>query len=450
MAESVSEDSLRPTAPVSAPVSATTVAPPLPRARERVLVVDTDTATLKAVAVTLRREGRVIATASDGPTALGLLESGAFDLLLTDVRVEAEGGDLLAAARRVAPETMRIAMASYATLNSALQALRAGAYHYLIKPLDVEELRLSVTQALERLRLERELAARVAELEAAHGNLVTTNERLREQVELATAELRQKLEELEEKNQLLHAAQSQNQRFIQMVAHEMRGPLNPIINYAQIAKRPNVSEEARNRYMDTIVEHALRLNRLVGDLQTATRLSTGQFTLRREPCDVTAVVAELVGEAAASERDRAFALDKPEEPVTAVVDRDRVGQAVRNLLDNAVKYSAPQGAIETRIWRDEENVYISVGDYGAGVPESEMKRIFEPFIRLDRQASEVSGSGLGLFITRGVISAHGGALDVRNRGGERAEGAIFTISLPLAAPVDPDEATGPTGTTQTS
>jgi signal transduction histidine kinase len=109
------------------------------------------------------------------------------------------------------------------------------------------------------------------------------------------------------------------------------------------------------------------------------------------------------------------------------------------LLDNAIKYSAPEAAIETRVWRSDANVCISVGDYGAGIPESEMKRIFEPFIRLDRQASEVSGSGLGLFITRGVISAHGGALDVRNRGDQRAEGAIFTITLPLTAPEDTSE-----------
>ncbi len=436
MADSISDSAAgHVAAAVEAPASALCDgAAPGEHAVERVLVADTDSATLKAVAVALRHEGRMVVTAPDGPAALAMLSGGAFDLLLTDVRVEAHGENLLAAARRVAPGAMRLAMTSYATLDSALQALRAGAYNYLIKPLDVEELRLSVTQALERLRLERELAARVAELEVAHADLLRANDRLREQVDAATIKLRLKLDELEEANQLLREAQSQNQRFIQMVAHEMRGPLNPIINYAQLAKRPAVTNEARDRYMDTIVEHALRLNRLVGDLQTATRLSAGQFTLRREACDVGAVVAELVAESTAAERERNFTLDQPGETIIAAVDRDRVGQAVRNLLDNAVKYSAPRGAIETRVWRDETHAYISVGDYGAGIPEAEMKRIFEPFIRLDRQATEVSGSGLGLFITRGVISAHGGSLTVRNRGDERAEGAIFTISLPLRAP----------------
>lgn len=428
MADSFSDSAMRPTAPASA-ATLTPMSPPV----ARVLLADIDMATLKTVAVTLRREGRVIVTAADGATALALLTDGAFDLVISDVRVEANGESLLATARRIAPHTLRIAVTAYATLDSALQALRAGAYNYLVKPLDVDELRLAVSQALERLQLERELAARVQELEQAQRDLLAANSRLQEQVDQATAALRQKVDELEATNTLLREAQSQNQRFIQMVAHEMRGPLHPIINYAQVAKRPTVDDETRNRYMDTIVEHAFRLNRLVGDLQTATRLSAGQFTLAPAECDIAAAVAEMVAEYTAAERDRAFSLERPDEPITAVVDRDRVCQAVRNLLDNAVKYSAPQGAIETRIWRDADAICISVGDYGAGIPEAEMKRIFEPFIRLDRQASEVSGSGLGLYITRGVIGAHGGSLQVRNRSEDRLGGAIFTITLPLRA-----------------
>lgn len=425
MADSISNDLRRP--------ETATIASESERVIERVLVVDTDAPTLKAVAVALRQTDREVATAADGDTALRMLADGRYDLLLADVRVESVSGEVLAVAPRVAPSVMRLAMTGYATLDVALQALRSGAYHYLLKPLDVEELRISVTQALERLRLERELAARVAELEKSHADQLTVNERLQEQVDAATTELRVKLDELEATNQLLLDTQFQNQRFIQMVAHEMRGPLNPIINYAQIAKRPNVTEDARNRYMDTIVEQAQRLNRLVGDLQTASRLSQGQFTLRREPCDVCAVVAELVTEYTSAERQRTFTLEQPAAEIMATVDRDRVGQAVRNLLDNAVKYSVAQGAIETRVWCDMENVYISVSDYGAGIPEAEMKRIFEPFIRLERQASEVSGSGLGLFITRGVIGAHGGSLVVQNRAGDRVHGAVFTIALPLTS-----------------
>ena len=179
MADSFSDSAMRPTAPASA-ATLTPMSPPV----ARVLLADIDMATLKAVAVTLRQEGRVSVTAADGATALALLTDGAFDLVISDVRVEANGESLLATARRIAPHTLRIAVTAYATLDSALQALRAGAYNYLVKPLDVDELRLAVSQALERLQLERELAARVQELEQAQRDLLAANSRLQEQVDI--------------------------------------------------------------------------------------------------------------------------------------------------------------------------------------------------------------------------------------------------------------------------
>ena len=99
-----------------------------------------------------------------------------------------------------------------------------------------------------------------------------------------------------------------------------------------------------------------------------------------------------------------------------MVDKDRILQAVRNLLDNAVKYSAEGGAVDVTVWQDAHDAYIRVQDYGAGIPESEMARIFEAFTRLEKRP-EVSGSGLGLYITRGIASAHGGELAVRNGDG---------------------------------
>ena len=130
-------------------------------------------------------------------------------------------------------------MTGYATLESALRAFRRGVYDYLIKPIDVEELRMTLARALERGRLRHELAARVRELEVAHAAARDFNtSSARAGRSQATAELRQKVEELDEANRQLKLAQEQHDRFVAMVAHEMRGPLNPIINYAQLAKRP--------------------------------------------------------------------------------------------------------------------------------------------------------------------------------------------------------------------
>lgn len=400
----------------------------------RALIADADAMTLRTIGALLRRIGLQITLATDAETACRLLAEQEFDLMLADTRLKRGAASALAEAARLAPNTTRIALATYATLDTALVALREGAYDYLMKPVDAEELRLTTQGALERRQLQRELAERMAELEAAHANLTRANETLRAEVAEATAELNAKVRELEGANQRLRDAQDQHQRFIQMVAHEMRGPLNPIINYAQVAKRPNVSPEQRNDFMDSIVENAQRLNRLVGDLQTATKLTSGQFTLRIEPCDITQLIGDLVADFRATVKERTFSLDTPDSPLIIPADADRVQQAARNLLDNAVKYSAPEGAIEVRVWSDESNAYISVGDYGAGIPEDQMSRVLEPFIRLDESAGKVSGSGLGLFITRGIVEAHGGELTIHNRKEARAQGAIFVLRLPFAPP----------------
>ena len=401
------------------------------------LIADADTATLRTLGALLRRDGLQVALAPDGATVTRLIHERRFDLILADTQLVAGEGSALAEAARLAPDATRIALATYAALDSALLALRAGAYDYLMKPVDAEELSLTTRGALERRQLQRELAQRVAQLEAAQAELTDVNTSLRSQVAAATAELQRKVDELEEVNQRLRDAEQQHQRFIQMVAHEMRGPLNPIINYAQIAKRPALDASKRDEFMDSIVENAQRLNRLVGDLQTATRLSSGQFTLRIEPCDVTQLATDLVADFRATLKERPFTLECPDTPLIIAVDGDRIQQAVRNLIDNAVKYSAPDGVIEVRVWRESGDVLISVGDYGAGIPEDQMRRIMEPFIRLETHASDVSGSGLGLFITHGIAEAHSGELLIRNRKEARAQGAIFTLRMPVhtASPV---------------
>ncbi|HLZ22798.1 MAG TPA: hybrid sensor histidine kinase/response regulator [Ktedonobacterales bacterium] len=402
-----------------------------------ILVVDADESLARTVSAVLRHEGYAVTTVFTLSEAVALLRDSSFDLLLAELRPEDGAGEnTLAHLRSLAPAALVIVLARFATFESALRALRAGAYDYLLKPVDVDELRLTVARGLEHRRLERELAARVRDLEAAHASERTFTARLQQQVDEATAELQRQVAALDGANHQLHLAQEEHDRFVAMVAHEMRGPLNPIINFAQLAKRPGLPRESLEHYADIIVENAFRLNRLIDDLQTATRLSTGHFTLRRQQEDVALAVETVVDTFRATIHNRRVTLDRPAGPLFAEVDRDRVEQAVRNLIDNAAKYSAEDGAIEVSVWGDGTSAHVRVRDYGAGIPETEMARIFEAFTRLEKR-TEVAGSGLGLYITRGIVEAHGGNLTVSNGSGtERARGAIFTITLPLAAPRD--------------
>lgn len=399
----------------------------------RVLVLQPDEGIARTLAAVLRLQGHEADVALSPFEAIDHLRQRPYDLALVALREDDEEAAELARLHAQFPALTLVALTRVATFDAALRALRQGAYDYLITPVDVEELRATVERALDRRRLERELAQRIAELEAAYQQLQSFNARLQLQVDDATQELQHKVHALDEANSALRRSQEEHDRFVAMVAHEMRGPLNPIINYAQLAKRPGIGQEALEQYSDVIVEHALRLNRLVDDLLTATRLTTGHFTLRRAPCDVAAAVEELVEEFRSTVRERTFALERPDGPVIAEVDRDRVVQAVRNLLDNAVKYSAEGGAVEISVTKDDDRVAVRVRDHGAGIPEEQISILFQPFIRL-HEDSGVEGNGLGLFITRGIAAAHGGDLAVRNGiGTERALGAIFTLTLPLHA-----------------
>lgn len=416
-----------------------------PNPAAEVLVAVSDAGTAASIAAVLRQDGLQVTLAARASEAVARLRARRFAVALVELAPDA-GVDLgadpqeLARLQACLHGAHLILLARYAALDSALGALRAGAYDYLMKPVDVDDLRATVHRALDHQQARYELQAREHDLEAARADALQADALradARQEVEEATEELLLQVDELKQANEELQEAQEQHDRLVAMVAHEMRGPLNPIINYAQLAKRPGIEAETHDRYMDLIVEHAFRLNRMVDDLRTATRLSTDQFALDRHNCDLIAAVAEVVEHFVTSEQGRRFSLEAAAPALCGEVDRDRVIQAVRNLLDNAVKYSAKDGAIEVRVWSDEHLAYISVADYGAGLSEEEMARIFEAFVRGSRDQDE-AGSGLGLYITRGIAQAHGGHLTVRNRiADQRAGGAIFTIDLPLCAPEPP-------------
>lgn len=396
-----------------------------------VLVLDRDVATVSTISAVLLAGGYRVQQATTWAQAQQHLRAEECGVILVDVDLDERNRDVLGDLRALAPAACVLVLAGYASLDTALEALRAGVYEYLVKPVDVGELQMAVARAVKRRQLESELDARVAELEVAHREAQEFAGQLRQRVEHATSALQLKVAELDEANQQLRESQAQHDKFVAMVAHEMRGTLNPVVNYAQLAKRPALAAADRDRYLDYVVEHAFRLDRLIADLQTATRLSTGQFALRPERVDVAAAVAEVVYQFEQSVRERRFSVTGVQAPMFAVVDRDRVVQAVRNLIDNAVKYSAEAGVIDIDLDTDGNTLRIRVGDYGAGIPEEEKQHIFDAFTRLGHNA-DVAGTGLGLYITRGIASAHGGALSVANRSSDgRVGGAIFSLTLPI-------------------
>lgn len=244
--------------------------------------------------------------------------------------------------------------------------------------------------------------------------------------------LQHRVDELTTANLMLEEQLKHKEQFTAIVAHELRGPLTPIISYAQMLARANQQHEKTKRGTSIIISQARRLVRLVNDLLDASHLSSGQFTLIRQVCDVVALTKEIVEQLRPVAPYHTFVTDTPNTPLIGNWDGGRLQQALGNLLDNAIKYSADGTTITVRIASSTDAVHVSVHNQGAGIPALDMGQLFQPYGRLSN-ASTHQGSGLGLYITRCIVEAHGGVLRLEPHAetGEAAQGTTFSFDLPL-------------------
>jgi signal transduction histidine kinase len=254
-------------------------------------------------------------------------------------------------------------------------------------------------------------------------------QRKQSQEELIRA-LQQQVDELTHANLLLQEELARKEQFTAMIAHELRGPLAPIISYAQMIARPNCRRETLERGTSIILGQALRLKRLVNDLLDASYLSTGQFKLMPAECDLVALIRELVEQLRPLAPYHELKVEAPDQPIVGRWDGVRLQQAVGNLLDNAIKYSDEHTTITVRVTQPtEELVRVSVHNVGRVIPAAEINQIFRPYVRL-QAARGRQGTGLGLYITKNIVEAHGGTLRLERPSNEE-QGTTFSFDLPL-------------------
>jgi signal transduction histidine kinase len=255
-------------------------------------------------------------------------------------------------------------------------------------------------------------------------------------------ELQGQVDELTATNLSLQDQLAHKEQFIAMIAHELRGPLSPIINYAQMIARqmcaPKDEGSQRNaavlRQTNIIIGQARRLTRLVNDLLDASRLTSGQFTLMRETCDLTNMVKETVEQLRPVAPYHTLVANVPDDPIAGNWDCGRLQQALGNLLDNAIKYSDERTTVTVNVQPMQEIVRISVHNMGVSIPAAEIGQLFRPYARLEG-AGKRQGSGLGLYITRSIVEAHNGTLrlepNTEETAGGEPRGTTFSFDLPL-------------------
>jgi NtrC-family two-component system sensor histidine kinase KinB len=238
-----------------------------------------------------------------------------------------------------------------------------------------------------------------------------------------------------------HSLAQLRDEFAAVIAHDLRGPISSILlPVEQTLRQKNGDGDAEFVRMPThLLERmrrgAQRLTDLVADLLEASRVEMGRMVLNRQGEDLSRFVTELVDEVRPTLRDHPVAVEVPPQPVVASFDRARLGRVVSNLLDNASKYSRPNSTIRVALRRNDGGAEFAVADEGGGIAPDDVPRLFDRFFQAQRARTQKEGLGLGLYIAKGIVDAHGGKLSVESAPGI---GSTFRIWLPLASPVPGD------------
>lgn len=227
---------------------------------------------------------------------------------------------------------------------------------------------------------------------------------------------------------------------ISTVSHELRSPLTSVRGFTSLLlnRWDRIPDEQKRVMLEQVHHDADRVTRLVNELLDISRLESGRLVLRRQMVDLPALAGAVVDKVAMDTTGLEVAFFFDEEFGEVYADPDKLEQVLTNLVENAAKYARPQG-IRIVGQRDADHVVVAVIDTGEGIPPSDLGRVFTKFFR--RTGTRPTGSGLGLWISRGLVEAHGGRLEVSS---ELGKGSRFWFTLPLgvepALPADEGEA----------
>jgi signal transduction histidine kinase len=383
--------------PARAPAASEAASEASPEAA-RVLVVD-DNADMRAYITGLLQPTFEVEAVADGTEALESLRARTPELILSDVMLPRLGGFGLLREVRAKAEWKAvpfIMLSARAGEESSVEGLEAGADDYLVKPFSARELLARVRSNLEMARLRREAAVR----EASALSL----------------------------QEAVHARDD----FLSVASHELKTPLAALRLQTEALER-TLPAEVRAQVGERFFSVRRQTQRLAGLIETMLDISlvaTGRLQLKPEPLDLAALVADGVSQQREEMARQGCSLSlESEASLPGRLDAMRMGQLVQNLLSNAIKYGAGK-PIEVRLKQVGPRARLEVVDHGIGVAAENRARIFNRFERAV-PVRHYGGLGLGLWVSRQVVEAHGGAITVTDTPGG---GATFTVELPLDAP----------------
>jgi signal transduction histidine kinase len=219
--------------------------------------------------------------------------------------------------------------------------------------------------------------------------------------------------------------------FVSNITHELKTPLAAIRLYTETLQQGRFKDkEQEQKFLGVIAKESVRLTHLINNILDFSRIEMDRKRYTFEPTAVADIVREVLDSYSYQLNDKGFTVQTHVDPDLPPVraDRDALGQAVLNLIDNAMKYSPERKEIAVAVRREPGGVAIAVSDQGVGIPAAELKKVFDAFYRVEKGLEhDVKGSGLGLAVVKHVVEAHGGSVGVES---QRGDGSTFTIRLP--------------------
>ena len=363
-----------------------------------VLIVDDEEAIRDSCRQVLSKSGYECHIAIDGIEGLHLANQVDPDVILLDLMMPGiDGMEVLDQVLKTRPDAVCIVITGYATIESAVDAMKRGAFDFLPKPFTPEELRLIVARGLEQRRLLRETAA------------------LREEKE------------------------RMKQYFITIVAHELRSPLLLVKQYLDLivgGKMGSIDDTAREMLQGAHGTLKGLLN-IIADWLELSRINAGDIAGGLEETDVWPILAAVIEDMRpfADEKGVTLRLDPPPERTKIRAHAESLTVVFKNLVSNAIKYNRPKGSVVLEGRATNGSLRVDVRDTGMGIPDEEIPFIFEDFFRVkSSKTAEIPGTGLGLSIVKKIVEGHHGSVEVASK---QDEGTAFSVYLPL---VQEDEA----------
>ncbi|MBM3709726.1 MAG: response regulator [Actinobacteria bacterium] len=405
-----------------------------------ILIIDDEEAIRDSCSQVLIKENYNVETAGNGETGLNKLREIKADLALVDLKMPGLGGiEVLKKIRDIDPNIITIVITGFATIDSAVESMKEGAYDFLPKPFNPDELRFIVKRGLEKRKLALEAAALREEINRNLNEYKINLEKKiierTEELEKANIRLEKEMIEYEKISHRLQEINNEKTKYLLFATHQLKAPFAAIQSYAEIILE-GYTGEIPQRTHDTVLkiyERCQLLSKVIKEMLELEKLKSYDKTVTDlKKIDMCQVLSDVIKRflVIAKTKDIKLVFNSSEDSCYIKGDKVQIDMLFSLLIENSIDYSPKNTEIQINLKEVEgSQVYIGIKDQGIGIPEKNLNNIFNEFFRSNNAADfHKNGSGLGLSIAKEIAKIHNTRIQVES---ELGKGSCFSIIFPL-------------------